>query len=183
MESIQQTSTSVEQDAGERLTFDQYLQQLPAPKQTFHRVIVWFFAAAFLITLGVFIYAIYASFMAQSLGGSHVVVAWMSFFLAGAVAAFLYGLDTLVLGATIPMPSEGSKYSYETGPKAVREGWMLIGYGVVVIILYIVGVAAVQAGRFVVEDFVTLVVGFFVILGLGSAALAVLRRILRPSSL
>ena len=60
---------------------------------------------------------------------------------------------------------------------------MLIGYGVVVTILYIVGVAAVQAGRFVVEDFVTLVVGFFVILGLGSAALAVLRRILRPSSL
>lgn len=183
MESIQQTSTSVEQDAGERLTFDQYLQQLPAPKQTFHRVIVWFIAAAAIITLGVFVYAIYASFMAQSLGGSHVVLAWMSFFLAGAAAAFLYGLDTLILGATIPFPSEGSKYSYETGPKAVREGWMLIGYGVVVTILYIVGVLAAQAGRFAVEDFVTLVVGFFVILGLGSAALAVLRRILRPSSL
>jgi hypothetical protein len=183
MESIQQTSPPVQPSADERLTFDQYLQQLPASKQTFHRVIVWFIAAAFIITLGVFVYALYASFMGKSLGGSHVIVAWMSFFLAGAVAAFLYGLDTLVLRATIPMPSEGSKYSYETGPKAVREGWMLIGYGVVVTILYIVGVVAVQAGRFVVEDFVTLVVGFFVILGLGSAALAIMRRIMRPSSL
>lgn len=178
MESIQQTQPGL----GKRQTFDHYLQQLPGSKQTFHRVFVWFFAAAVIITLGVFIYAIYASIMVNSLGGSHVVLAWMSFFLAGAVAAFLYGLDTLIIGATIPLPSEGSKYSYEIGPKAVREGWLLIGYGVVVTILYIVGVVAVQAGRFAVEDFVTLVVGFFVILGLGSAALAILRRILQPGT-
>jgi hypothetical protein len=175
MESIQQTQPG----AGKRQTFDHYLQQLPGSKQTFHRIFVWFFAAAVIITLGIFAYAIYASF---SLGGSQVILAWMSFFLAGAVAAFLYGLDTLILGATIPLPSEGSKYSYETGPRAVREGWLLIGYGVVVTILYIIGVAAVQAGRFAVEDFVTLVVGFFVILGLGSAAIAILRRILQPGT-
>ena len=51
--------------------------------------------------------------------------------------------------------------------------------GVIVTILYFVGVAAVRAGIFNVEDWVTLVVGFFAILGLGSAALAILRRILR----
>lgn len=175
MESIQQTQP----DAEERLAFDHYLQQLPGSKQTFHRVFVWIIAAAVIVTLGIFAYAIYASF---SLSGTQVVLAWMSFFLAGAIAAFLYGLDTLVLGATIPLPSEGSKYSYEIGPKAVREGWLLIGYGVVVTILYIVGVAAVQAERFAVEDFVTLVVGFFVILGLGSAAMAILRRILQPGT-
>jgi hypothetical protein len=135
MENIQQTQPGAE----ERLTFDQYLQQLPAAKQTFHRVIVWFFAAAVIITLGLFVYAIYVSF---SLGGSQIILAWISFFLAGAVAAFLYGLDTLILGATIPLPSEGSKYSYETGSKAVQEGWMLIGYGVVVTVLYTIGVAA-----------------------------------------
>jgi hypothetical protein len=49
---------------------------------------------------------------------------------------------------------------------------------VVVTVLIIVGVAAVRAGRFGVEDWITFIVGFFVILGLGSAALSILRRII-----
>ena len=179
MESIQQTSPPVETGAEKRLTFDEYIGQLPSSKQTFHRIIAWFIIAAIIITLGVFGYAIYASFVTQSVGGSHVVLAWLSFLWAGAVAAFLYGLDTLVLGATIPLPSKGSQYNYETDRKASREGWMFVGYGVVVTILYFVGVAAVRAGIFGIEDWITLVVGFFAILGLGSAALAILRRILR----
>ena len=96
------------------------------------------------------------------------------------VAAFLFGIDTLIVGATIPLPTEGSKYSYETGRNAARTGWGLIGYSVVVILLVIVGVAAVQAGVFGVEDWITFIVGFFVILGLGSGVLAILRRIMRP---
>ena len=178
MESIQQTSPPVQPGAEERLTFDEYVRQLPSSKQNIHRIIAWLMIAAIIITLGVFGYAIYASFMAQSVGGSHVVLAWLSFIWAGAVAAFLYGLDTLNLGATIPLPSRGSQYNYETDSKASREGWMFVGYGVIVTILYFVGVAAVRAGLFGVEDWITLVVGFFVILGLGSAALAILRRIL-----
>jgi hypothetical protein len=179
MESIQQTSPPVETGAEKRLTFDEYIGQLPSSKQTFHRIIAWFIIAAIIITLGVFGYAIYASIMVKTVGGSHVVIAWLSFLWAGAVAAFLYGLDTLILGATLPLPSKGSEYNYETDSKAVRDGWMFIGYGVIVTILYFVGVAAVRAGIFNVEDWVTLVVGFFAILGLGSAALAILRRILR----
>jgi hypothetical protein len=179
MESIQQTSQPVQPDVEERLTFDQYVDQLPASKRTFHRVMVWIFAAAFLLTLGVLIYAIYASFAGNMVGESNVVLAWLFFFLAGAVAAFLFGLDTLILGATIPLPSEGSKYSYETGAGAARTGLGLIAYGVIVTILVVIGVAAVQAGVFGLEDWITIIVGFFVILGLGSAALAILRRIMR----
>lgn len=179
MESIQQTSPPVQPGVEERLTFNEYVKQLPSSNQSIHRIIVWFLVAAIIITLGVFGYAIYASVVAKSVGGSHVVIAWLSFLWAGAVAAFLYGLDTLTLGATIPLPSKGSEYNYETGSKAVRDGWMYLGYGVIVTILFFVGVAAVRAGFFDLEDWVTLVVGFFVILGLGSAALAILRRILR----
>ncbi len=179
MESIQPTSPPVQPGAEERLTFDEYVGQLPSSKQRNHRIITWLLVAAIIITLGVFGYAIYASVVAQSAGGSHVVLAWLSFLWAGSVAAFLYGLDTLNLGATIPLPSKGSEYNYETGSKAARDGWIFIGYGVIVTILFFVGVAAVRAGIFDVEDWVTLVVGFFVILGLGSAALAILRRILR----
>ena len=182
MESIQQTSPPVQPDVEERLTFDQYVEQLPTSKQTFHRVIVWLIGAAFLLTLGMFIYAIYASFAGKTVGESNVVLAWLYFFLAGAVAAFLFGLDTLILGATIPLPSEGSKYSYETDRSAARTGWGLIAYGVIVTILVIVGVVAVQAGVFGLENWITFIVGFFVILGLGSAVLAILRRILRPRS-
>jgi len=50
MESIQQTSPPVQPDVEERLTFDQYVEQLPTSKQTFHRVIVWLIGAAFLLT-------------------------------------------------------------------------------------------------------------------------------------
>lgn len=182
MESVQQAPAPVQPDVEERLTFDQYVGQLPNSKQTFHRVMVWLFAAAFLLTLGVLIYAIYASFALQTVGESNVVLAWLFFFLAGAVAAFLFGLDTLILGATIPLPSEGSKYSYETGRDATRTGWGMIAYGVIVTILVIIGVAAVQAGIFGLEDWITFIVGFFVILGLGSAALAILRWIQRSMS-
>ncbi len=179
MESIRQTSETVQPINEERLTFDEYVGQLPASKQTFHRVIIWFIGAAFILTVGLFVYAIYASFAWKSVGESNVVLAWMYYFLAVAIFIILYGVDTLVLGATLPLPSEGSKYSYETGRKAVRYGWGSIGSGVVVTILVIVGVAAVRAGIFGLEDWITLVVGFFAILGLGSAALAILRRILR----
>jgi hypothetical protein len=111
MESLQQTSAPAQLSAEERLTFDEYVQQLPSSKQSFNRVIVWFIAAAFILTLGAFVYAIYASIMVKSVGGTNVVLAWMSFFWAGAVAAILYGLDTPILGATLPLPSESSKYS------------------------------------------------------------------------
>jgi hypothetical protein len=103
----------------------------------------------------------------------------MYFFLAGAIAAFLLGLDTLVVGATIPPPFEGSKYNFQSGSKAVKEGWGLIGYGLVMTILVIVGVAGVRAGRFSVEDWVTFIVSVFVIIGVGSGLLAILRRIQR----
>lgn len=179
MENIQQPSDTGQQVEEKQLTFDEYVGQLPASKQSTHRWMRWLIAATFILTLGVFIYAIYASFKVKSFGEANVVLAWMFFFLASAIAVFLLGLDTLILGATIPLPSKGAQYSFESGHKAVRQGWGLIGYGVIVILLVIIGVAAVRAGSFDLEDWITLIVGFFVILGLGSAALAILRRVLR----
>jgi hypothetical protein len=182
MESIQESSDTSQPGAEKRLTFDQHLQQLPASKQSIHRWLGWLVIVALVLTLGVFVYAIYTSITWKSAGGENVVVSWMYFFLAGAIAAFLLGLDTLLVGATIPPPFERSKYSFETGSKAVKEGWWMIGYGLVMSILVFVGVAAVRAGRFSVEDWITLVVGFFVILGIGSGVLAIFRKILQSRS-
>lgn len=179
MESIQQTSETVQPSEEKRLTFDQHVQQLSVSKQSVHRWLGWLVIAAFVITLGVFGYAIYSSFTWKSVGEVNLVLAWMYFFLAGAVAVFLLGLDTIIVGATIPPPFEGSKYSFETGSKAVREGWGLIGGGIIMTILVLVGIAAVRTGRFGLEDWITFIVGFWVIVGLASAVLAVTRRILR----
>ena len=179
MESMQHTTDSAQPSAEERLSFDQHIQQLPASKQSVHRWLVWLVAAACVLTLGVFVYAIYTSIIWKSVGGIGVVLAWMYFFLAGAVAAFLFGLETLIVGATLPLPFKGSEYSYETGAKAVTQGWGLIGYGVVVTILVFVGIASVQAGTFSLDNWITIIVSLFVIIGLASGVLAVLRRILQ----
>ena len=66
-----------------------------------------------------------------------------SFTVAGGLAAFLMGIDTVILGATLPLPFAGSKYDFKTGEVAVRQGWVLIGYGVVITALVILGVTAV----------------------------------------
>lgn len=177
MSSVHATPDVTAEGEKKRLTFDQYLEQQSPSKLTAHRWLGWLVITAIVLTLGVFIYAIYSSITWQSTGGDNVVIAWMYFFLAGGLAAFLMGLDTVILEATLPPPIGGSNNDYETGTAAVRQGWALIGYGLVVTVLVTIGVAGVRAGRFGVEDWVTIVVGFFVILGLGSAALAILRRI------
>lgn len=178
MESRQQTSNAVKPVAGERLSFDQYVQSLPASKQSAHRVLVWLVAIGFILVIGLFIYAIYTSVTWKSAGGLNVALSWQYFFLAGGLFALLLGIDTLILGATVPLPFEGSKYSYTTGRKAVREGWTLVGVGGLLFILMIALTLALRAGYLSLEDWVTLLVGFWVVVGLAAAALAVIRRIM-----
>lgn len=182
MNNKQQMTDSMPAIEETKLTFDEHLQQLPASKQSIHKWLIGFAAAAIIITLGVFVYAIYTSIMWKTAGGTNVVLAWMYFFLAGAVAVFLLGLDTLTLGATIPLPFESSKYNFETGQKAANEGRWMIGYGVVVTILFVLGMDAVRGGRFGVEDWVTMIVSIFVALGVGSGLLAIIRRIVGSRS-
>ena len=79
----------------------------------------------------------------------------------------------------MPPPFEGSKYSFTTGPKAVREGWTIFGVGVLVSVLMIALTLALRAGYLALEDWVTLVVGFWVIMGVVSGIQAIFRRILR----
>jgi hypothetical protein len=179
METKSQMSDASQSSPEKRITFDQYVEQLPVPKQSAHRWVIWLVAAGIILTLGVFVYAIYTSITWKTAGGQNVVLSWMYFFLSGAIAAFLLGLDTILIGATIPLPFERSKYDFTKGHGAVREGWWLVGYGVVVTILVIAGVTAVKAGTLSIEDWITYFVSIFVILGLGSGALAILRRILR----
>ncbi len=181
METIPPIASSDDPNPERRLSFDQHVQGLPASRQTAHRWVVWLLAVAIVLTVGVFIYAIYASVNWRSVGEAAVVLAWLYFFLAGALAALVMGLDTLIVGATVPPPFERSKYSFTTGREAVRQGRGLIGYAAVVTLLVVVGAAAVRAGRFGLEDWVRLVVGFWVAVGLVAAARAILRGILRLS--
>lgn len=176
MESRQVISKSTQTGGETRLNFDQYLEQLPASKQSTHRVLGTLIIAAIVLTLGVFVYSIYASFTWKTVGGSNVVLAWLYFFSAGALAAFVLGMETLILGSTIPPPFGSTQRDFEPGRKATLEGWSLVGYGVVVTALVIVGVTAVRSWEISVENMVTLIVGAFAILGLGSGALAILRR-------
>lgn len=178
MESRWQTSNAVQPTAGERLSFDQYVQSLPASKQSTHRVLVWLVALGFILAIGLFVYAIYTSVTWKTAGGLNVMLAWQYFFLAGTLIALLLGIDTLILGATVPLPLEGSKHSYTTGRKAVREGWTLVGVGGLLFILMIALTLALRAGSLSLDNWVTLVVGFWVVLGLAAAVLAVIRRII-----
>jgi len=182
MESRQEISNTVQSGGEERLTFDEYLEQLPSSKQATHRWLGWLIIVVIVITVGVFAYAIYASFAWQTVGGEKVILAWLYFFLVGALAAFTLGLDTLFMGATIPLPFASSGQDFETGRKALTEGWSLVGYGVVVTALVALGVSAVRTGTFSVEDWVTVIVGGFVILGMGSGVLAIIRRFRRPGN-
>lgn len=179
MNNAKQPSDPIQPAAEKRLTFDQYVQQLPESKQAIHRWLVWLVAAAFIITLGVFVYAIYTSFAWKTVGGINVVNGWMYFFLAGAVGAFLLGLDTLILGATIPLPFGGAKYNFELGPKVALEGWGLIAYGVIMALFVVLSMTTVRAGILRLEDWIKLFVGFWVIVGLAAGLLAILRRFLR----
>jgi hypothetical protein len=177
MDSGHQTSNAVQPAAGERFSFDQYVELLPASKQSAHRVLVWVIGVAFVLAIGLFIYAIYTSVIWKSAGGLKVVIYWQYFFLAGAFFALLLGIDTLILGATVPLPFEGSKYSYTTGRKAVSEGWTLVGVGGLLFVLMIALILALRAGYLSLETWITLVVGFWVVVGLAAAVLAVIRRI------
>ena len=178
MESSQGTSNAVKQVAGERLSFDQYVLSLPASKHSTHRVLVWLVALSFILVIGLFIYAIYTSITWKSAGGLNVALSWQYFFLAGGLVALILGIDTFILGATVPLPFEGSKYNYTTGRKAVREGWLLVGIGGLLTVLMIGLTVALRAGYLSLENWVTLVVGFWVIVGLAAGVQAVIRRIL-----
>ncbi len=182
MESMRDPTDSPQPQVERKQTFDRYVQQLPEHKQSTHRILVWFVAAAIMITLVIFVYALYRSFTWESAGGLNVVLAWMYFFLAGSVAAFLLGLDTLVVGATIPLPFGASEFSYEIGTKATKDGWGLIAYGTVVTVLVIVGVAALRAGILGIEDWLKLIVGLFVTLGVASGVGAIIRKMMRSDA-
>lgn len=179
MDSTQQAPSTKQPSPENRPAFDEHVGHLAASRQTAHRWLVRLVVVAFVLALVAFLYALYASFNSKSVGEAMVVSAWLYFFLAGALGALLLGLDTLNVGATVPPPFERSKYSFETGRKAAQEGWVMIGVALVVTILVLVGLAAVRAGRFGLEDWITVVVGFWVVVGLGAGALAILRRILR----
>ena len=179
MDNTEMAPPSVHPDGEKRLAFDEHVRQLPDSKQKAHRWLIGLVVVAFVLLLGVSVYALYASFNWKSVGEENVVIAWLLFLLAWGAVALVLGIDTVVLGASVPPPFEGSKHSYETGPGAVRSGWTMIGLGALVVLLCLVAVAAVRAGRFGLEDWITLVVGFWVVLGLAAAALAVLRRLPR----
>lgn len=162
-----------------RLTFDQHVKQLSTTRQSTHQLVVWLVSAGIIVTFSSFIFAIYQSVIWKTVGGIDVMLAWMYFFLTSATTAAFLGLDTLIVGATIPAPFEKSKYEYETGPDAVRSGWGLLGIGVIAIVLVSIGINSARAGTLSIEDWVSYVVGFFVILGVGSGLLAALRRFLQ----
>jgi len=165
--------------ADTRLTFDQHVKQLSTMKQSAHQLVIWLVGGAIIVTFGAFIFAIYQSIIWKTVGGTAVMLAWMYFFLTSALAATLLGLDTLIVNATIPAPFEKSKYAYETGPGAVRSGWEVLGIGVIATILVTIGINAAREGTLSLEDWISYLVGFFVILGVGAGFLAFLRRLLR----
>ena len=165
--------------ADTRLTFDQHVKQLSTTRQSAHQLVIWLVGGAIIVTFGAFIFAIYQSIIWKTVGGTAVMLAWMYFFLTSAMAATLLGLDTLIVNATIPAPFEKSKYAYETGPGAVRSGWEMLGIGVIAAVLVMLGINSVNAGTLSIEDWVSYLVGFFVILGVGAGVLAFLRRLLR----
>ena len=177
METNQQQSEPLMTAAEERLSFDEYVGQLPASKQSTHRWMAYLIIAGILLGIGTLIFAIYTSVTWKTAGGSSVIMAWQYFFLAACVTVILMGIDTVVLGATLPLPIEGSKSSYKAGPEAVREGWTMVGIGVLVFLLLIVITLALRAGYLSLEDWITLIVGFWAVVGLLAVLLAVFRRI------
>ena len=178
MESSQGNLDTVQPGVETRLSFDEYVQQLPDSKQFVHRVLVLLVAVGFVLLIGTFIYAIYTSVTWETAGGVNVALSWQYFFLAGGVLALILGIDTLVLGASVPLPFASAKYIYTTGDKAVREGWTLVGVGGALIVLMIALTVALRGGYLSMDTWVTLVVGFWVVLGLLAAAQAIIRRVI-----
>lgn len=161
-----------------QLSFDQFVKQISAAKQSAHRWVAWLTAVALILAVDVFIYAIYTSITWKSSVGANVILAWIYSFIAGSFAAFLIGLDTLILGATLPWPFEASKLSYTTGPQAIKEGRNLVVYGLIVIITAIGCMVLVRAGVVGIENLVKCDIGIMVAIGIFIGVQAVLRRIL-----
>ena len=177
-----QSPDPIQTGADTRLTFDQHVKQLSTMRQSTHQLVIWLVVGAIIVTIGALIFAIYQSIIWKTVGETDVMLAWMYFFLTGAFTAALLGLDTLIVGATIPLPFQKAKYSYETGRDAVRSGWELLGIGLIATVVVTIGINSALAGRLSVEDWISYLVGFFVILGMGAGMLTFIRRLLRQQN-
>jgi hypothetical protein len=131
METPEQAANGSTPVGVERVSFDEYMQTLPASRRSAHRWLGWVLLVAFVGLAALLAYAVYASIAWKSVGGLTVMTSWLYFALGGAVVAILLGIDTLVVRATIPPPFQGSRYDFITGGAAIRQGLSLVVVGVV----------------------------------------------------
>ncbi len=177
----QQAGKHIERRQEAKSPFDEHMSRQPASRQTLVKWILRLALVAFILPFVLLIYGIYASISWRTVGQENVVLAWLYFFMSGGVGALLLGLATILARSSIPLPFGAGAGSQRltVGDSAVRSGWGIVGISLVMVVPTLLGVWAVRAGRFGIEDFVFVIVSFYAGLGLVSAGVALVRAVMR----
>ena len=121
-------ATSVQQEeTGSQLA--RHLEEQPASIQTAHKLMLALEAVVAILYIGLLIVAVYVSVTWKTHGELAVPRWWMASQVSAALFLVILGLHSVIVKAYSPFPSLGGKESKVTGRKAVRQGWMLIGLG------------------------------------------------------
>jgi hypothetical protein len=128
--SVQQEVEGVESKEETRSQLARHLEQQPASIQTAHKLMLALEAVVAILYIGLLIVAIYVSVTWKTHGELAIPRWWMASQVSVALLLVILGLHSVIVKAHSPVPSLSGKESKVTGREAVRQGWMLIGLGV-----------------------------------------------------
>lgn len=108
---------------------DRYIEQQPRSIRIAHTLMLVLEGVALILYIGLFVLAIYVSVTWKTHGELAVPRWWMASQVCAALLVVVLGLHTLTVGAYLPVPYPSGKETIVTGQRAARQGWMLIGLG------------------------------------------------------
>jgi hypothetical protein len=151
-----------------------HLEEQPASIQTAHKLMLALEAVVAILYIGLLIVAVYVTVTWKTHGELAVPRWWMASQVSVALFLAILGLHSLIVKAHWPNPLLSGKDSIVTGRKAVRQGWIFIGGGLLWAAAWggmYLGI--VLSGAEPLEVFIPFVValsvGVGVIAGIGSA--------------
>lgn len=136
-----QSDQSAESEQGSIAQFDSYLAQQPSSKQTFHRWMIRLQAASLGFVLAILVKALLVSVGWNEVNPVEIPFWWMIFAASIFPFAICLGLDTIILGALLPLPlpqrlggGRGQKPGDQrlvTGLRAIVFGLFIIAFGLI----------------------------------------------------
>lgn len=173
-----QGTLAAKPSAAEQL--ERHLATLPKSRQRAHTALLILFLICGVASVGLMIWAIYASVRANSFGIEYVPFWWFIWAAVVCLALAFNGLSTVVAEADPPFAFGGSNEPIKFGRQARRSGWLLtigclVGTAAFAALAVYIGVTGVD----LFEQFITGVVAIFAGLGLIAAFFSIVRRIVR----